>query len=157
MTPVLLLLTVGMADKGDAKYQFQFKKGEDSAEVRSEKDRTVIVVTSKSGIGSMVATLTEGQWGRMVVLRFRHADRGGFQHLEMFHLKTARFLVSGSEKQSGAMELYFLGPDGKQGDLAGKLNVTVQQTGGAMEVTLPAFLLTGSKDVQFEWIDAFRR
>ena len=74
----------------------------------------------------------------------------------MFHLKTGRLEVSGSKGQSGAMELYFVGPDGKQGARAGTLNVTVTERDGALEVTLPAYLLTGSKELALEWIDAYR-
>jgi hypothetical protein len=70
---------------------------------------------------------------------------------------TNRFKVSGSQRQSGEMELHFTGPDGQIGPTAGKLNVKVESRDGALEVTLPAFLLTGSKQVGFSWIDAFRR
>jgi hypothetical protein len=34
--------------------------------------------------------------------------------------------------------------------------VTVQSRAGALEVTLPAHLLAGGKDVSISWIDAYR-
>jgi hypothetical protein len=40
---------------------------------------------------------------------------------------------------------------------AGELDVRVEKRGGAVEVTLPANLLTGSRKVTFEWIQAYLR
>jgi hypothetical protein len=159
MTPALLLATAFVfADKDEAKYQFMLKKAaEDSVEVRTEKTRTVFVITSKSGIGEGIFTLSEGQWPRDVVLRFQSAKNNGFKNLESFHQDTNRLKVCGAQRQSGEMELHFTGPDGKVGDVAGKLNIKVETRDGALEVTLPAFLLTGSKQAGFSWIDAFRR
>ena len=94
---MLSALVSPLADKDEAKYQFMLKKAaEDSAEVRKEKNRTVLVVTSKSGIGSAIVTLTEGQWPRDVVLRLQYAKDRGFTSLESFGLDTNRMRVSGS-------------------------------------------------------------
>lgn len=159
MSPLLIAaaLMVCAADKDEAKVRFMLKKTEDSAEVRKEEKRTVLVMTSKSGIGEAAVTLAEGQWPRDVVLRFQYGKDAGFRNLEAFDLRTNRIQVSGSQRQSGNMELYFLSPGGKAEAIAGRLNVKVEPRGGALEVTLPAHLLTGAKEVTFSWIDAFRR
>jgi hypothetical protein len=159
MSAMFLLATcsLALADKEEAKYQFMLRKGEDAIEERKEKDRTLFVATSKSGIGGVQVTLAEGQWPRTVALRLQYSKDRGFTNLEAFTLQTARLHVSGSLRRSGDMELYFLGPDGKPGDLAGKAKVTVENKDGGLIVTLPAFLLTGARDARFEWIDAYRR
>jgi hypothetical protein len=104
----------------------------------------------------MKVLLTEGRWPRDVVLRMQYDKARGFAMLESFGLKTARLSVDGSQRASGAMEFYFLSPEGKAEAPAGKVNVKVEARGGALEVTLPAHLLTGVKEVTFDWIDAFR-
>jgi hypothetical protein len=154
---ILAALMFNMADKDEPKYHFTLKKADDTVEVRKEEKRTVFVVTSKSGIGDMKALLTEGSWPRDVVLRFVYDKARGFTMLESFGLQTSRISVDGSLRTSGAMELYFLSPEGKAEGAAGKVNVKVEARAGALEVTLPAHLLTGTKEVRFSWIDAFRQ
>ncbi len=156
-TLMLALLTLGAADTDEPKLKFQPRKPEDSAEVRKEKDRTVFVVTSKSGIGGVLIELDQGKWPRDVTLRMTYGKERGFQMLESFSLETNRIKVSGSKGASGKMPFGFVGPDGKSEMTAGHLNVTVKEREGALEVTLPAHLLTGAKEVKVEWIDAFRR
>ncbi len=159
MSPTLILATLvfTVADKDEAKYQFALKKAEDAVEIRKEEKRTVIAVTSKSGIGEVKVTLTEGRWPRDVVLRLQYAKDRGFSTLEGFGLRTSRLSVDGSLRTSGSMELYFLSPEGKAETVAGKVNVKVEVRDGALEVTLPAHLLTGAKEVNFHWIDAYRQ
>jgi hypothetical protein len=158
MSPVLILagLSILMADKNEAKYQATLKKPGDSIEFRKEVKRTLFVITSKMGIGEGVVTLTEGRWPRDVVLRLQYDKERGFTMMEGFALRTQRIQITGSLRESGKMELTFLSSDGKAEGAAGHVNVTVQSRSGALEVTLPAHLLAGAKDVSISWIDAYR-
>lgn len=153
---ILMTLAFSLTGKDEAKYQFALKKPKDAVAERKEEKRTVFVVTSKSGIGGVTVTLADGRWPRDVVLRLQYAKDRGFSSLESFGLQTSRLSVDGSLRTSGRMELYFLSPEGKAEAAAGKVNVKVESRDGALEVTLPAHLLTGAKEVSFNWIDAFR-
>jgi hypothetical protein len=154
---LVFALTLLLADGDEPKYAFALKKPQDSMEARKEEKRTGLVITSQSGIGEGGVLLTEGRWPRDIVLRFQYDKTRGFKMLESFTLTTNRIHVSGSQRTSGKMALYFLSPEGKPGDVAGQVNVTVAEKDGALELTLPAHLLTGAKEVRLKWIDAFRR
>ena len=153
---ILTSLVFSLADD-EPKYQFALRKAQDAIEVKKDEKRTLFIITSQTGIGDGSVTLTEGRWPRDIVLRLRYDKERGFNMLESFTLATERFQVSGSQRTSGKMELYFLSPEGKAEALTGHVNVIVQERAGALEVTLPAHLLAGTKAVKFGWIDAFRR
>jgi hypothetical protein len=146
-----------LADGDEPKYAFALKKPQDSMEIRKDDKRTVLVITSQSGIGEGGVLLTEGRWPRDIVLRLQYDKKRGFKMLESFGLTTNRIAVSGSQRTSGKMALSFLSPDGKPEGVAGQVNVAVAEKEGALELTLPAHLLTGAKEVRLNWIDAFRR
>src|SRR5438067_2455769 len=156
-TALVFAVALLVADKDEPKYQFTLKKPQDSIEARKDEKRTVFVVTSQSGIGEGTIALTEGRWPRDIVLRLQYDKERGFKMLESFGLTTNRIWVSGSQRTSGKMALYFLSPEGKPGDVAGQVNVTVAEKAGALELTLPAHLLGGAKEVRLKWIDAFRQ
>jgi hypothetical protein len=139
------------------------QKATDSVVARKEKDRTVFVVTSPSGIGDATIVLAGGEWPENVTLRFLYAKKG-FHWLEDIRLNTDRVVVPGAEKMSGRMPFCFAGPDAKLDviqpggrEAAGFLDVRVHQTKEAMGVTLPAHMLRGSAKLRLAWIDAYRR
>jgi hypothetical protein len=153
-----MLTAAGAARAADPAYEFALKKADDSITAAKDGDTVVFTITGKSGIGSGTVTLKEGQWAKVVVLRFQHGKGQPFKGLEDFHLTTARFKVDGSQRKSKAMPFSLAGDDGKFADgPAGTLNVVVEETKDGLEVRLPTNLLAGSKTVELGWIDFFRK
>lgn len=161
-------LVVGQPDREAKEPTYkvvEVRKAADSVVARAEKDRTVFVVTSESGIGGATITLAGGEWPENVTLRFRYAKGQGFHWLEDIRLSTDRVVVAGAQKMSGRMPFCFAGPDSDKRDViqpggreaAGLLDVRVRHAGEAMDVTLPAHMLRGSTRLRVAWIDAFRR
>lgn len=140
------------------------QKKKDSVVAQKEKDRTVFVVTSESGIGDATIVLASGEWPENITLRFQYSKGEGFHWFEGIRLYSDRVVVSGTEKMSGKMPFCFAGPDVTQDviqpggrDAAGLLDVRVRRTDAAMDVTLPAYLLRGSGKLRVSWIDAYRK
>jgi hypothetical protein len=146
-------------------YEFSLKK-EGRIDAAREKERTVFLVTSPRGIGQAGIKLKAGSWPEIVTLRFQYVNEEdkGFANLEQIWITTDRIHTEGSLKASGQFAFLFLDgrrqkpvqmPDDRRA--AGVLRVRVEQRNGAVEVTLPAHLLTGSTQLDLSWIDAFRR
>ncbi|HSQ55400.1 MAG TPA: hypothetical protein VLM40_06615, partial [Gemmata sp.] len=93
-------------------YKFELHKAADSVIVQKEKDRTVFLFTSKSGIGGADIVLARGAWPEKVTLRFRYSEGNAFWTLEDIRLYTDRVLIQGAQKMSGKMPFCFMGPDG---------------------------------------------
>lgn len=143
------------------KIETRLRREGDSLTLRQRDKALQILITSKTGIGSAEIKVTEGSWPRDVTLRFEYAAGlgNGFKMLEGFTLTTDRLRVDGSHKQSGALPVYFPDADGNYGPdwpPAGHLRVTCTPVEGAMELVLPAHLLTGSRRVFISWVDAYR-
>ena len=144
-------------------YKLKLHKDEDSFVARKEKDRTVFVITSKSGIGGVDIDLASGAWPQKVTLRFLYSEGKAFRTLEDFRLYTDRILIQGSQQESGKMPFRFVVADDKFDaiqpggpEAAGLLDVRVHRGEGGLDVTLPANLLMGSGKLRLLWIDAFR-
>lgn len=141
-------------------YEFKLQKPDDSLAVKTDDKRTLLVVTSASGIGNATITLTAGQWPKHIALRFQYPKDRGFDGLEGFSLTTARLQVQ-DKGQPGQtkMPFHLLDGEGKvdpnDAD-AGELNVVVERRRGALEIVLPANLFAGSKAVKLGWIDYYR-
>ena len=142
----------------------EVRKSADSVVARKEKDRTIFVITSKSGIGGADITLANGAWPENVTFRLQYSKDEGFRMLEDIRLYTDRVVVRGSQKTSGRMLFCFASPDEKSDviepgarEAAGLLDVRVDRGMKAMDVTLPAHMLRGSGKLRVTWIDAFRR
>ena len=139
--------------------------GANSVVAQKEKDRTVFVVSSESGIGGATIVLAGGEWPENVTLRFLYSKGKGFHTLEDLRMSTDQVAVAGSQASSGKMPFCFAGPDSDKQDViqpggreaAGLLDVRVRAGKEAMDVTLPAHLLRGSSKLRLAWIDAFRR
>ncbi|MBN9518213.1 hypothetical protein J0H58_06795 [bacterium] len=165
MTPgVLLVVALAGGAAKEPSYKVEVRKAADTVVARTEKDRTVFLVTSESGIGGADITLTGGAWPERVTLRFAYEKGKPFRSLEDIRLRTDRVVVQGAEKQSGRMRFCFVGADGGQdviepggAEPAGYLDVRVRPGADGLDVTLPANLLRGSRQLRLSWIDAFRR
>ena len=74
-------------------YEFKLQKAEDSGAVKTDEKRTLLVVTSASGIGSATVALPSGYWPMRMTLRFEYLKGRGFDLLEGFSMTTARFQI----------------------------------------------------------------
>ena len=81
----------------------EVRKVADSVVAQKEKDRTVFVVTSESGIGGATIVLAGGEWPEKVTLRFLNSEGKAFTTLEDIRLYTDRVLIQGAQAQSGKM------------------------------------------------------
>ena len=162
-------LIVGQPDRGAKEPTYKVVdsysyKGANSVVAEKEKDRTIFVVTSESGIGGATIVLAGGEWPENVTLRFLYSKGKGFHWLEDIRLSTDRVVVEGAQEVSGRMPFCFAGPDAAQDviepgarEAAGLLDVRVRPGKEAMDVTLPANMLRGSTKLRVAWIDAYRR
>lgn len=168
MAHVLLVAAlIGQPDREARvpKYKIvEVRKAADSVVAQKEKDRTVFVVTSASGIGGATIVLAGGEWPENVTLRFLYSKGKGFHTLEDIRLSTDRVVVQGTQTMSRKMPFCFAGPDNKLDviepggrESAGFLDVRVHHGKEAMDVTLPANMLRGSTKLRVAWIDAYRR
>jgi hypothetical protein len=122
-------------------------------------------VTNPFGIGRAGIKLKAGAWPAHVTLRlqYRAEKGGGFTNLENIEITTDRVHSVGSLRSSGSFDFGFLDEKGRKPAetlgaswSAGKLQVRVAERDGALEVTLPPNLLTGSSRLEVYWIDAYR-
>jgi uncharacterized protein (TIGR03067 family) len=144
----------GPADQKAGEPTYEFSPHKDTRiVVAKDKDRTVFVVTSPSGIGQAGVELKAGQWPANITLRFRYSKEkgGGFTNLEHIRMTTDRLYTEGSLGSSGQFPFGFLDGKGHKpfevlGDrwAAGKLKVVVERRGGTLDVSLPPHVLTGS-------------
>jgi hypothetical protein len=141
-------------------FDFKFRKPADSIAVVKQAKRTLLVVTSASGIGDATITLKAGQWPDDIAVRFQYGKDKGFDNLEQIEITTDRVHARGSKKLSEKFPFVFL--DAKRNtapierEPSGVLNVRVTVRDGAIEVSLPTYLLIGSGEVRLHWTDAFR-
>lgn len=153
----LALAAVGLA--AEPKYQFALKRKDDTIEVVRQKEATLFVITSPSGIGSVTIDRSEGPWPAEVTLRFQRAPGDGLKALENFELVSGRMKLLGTNKDSGSLRFFLADADGKfpPGDdkPTGTVNATFSLTPAALDVRLPAHLLSGDR-VQIRWIDFYR-
>jgi hypothetical protein len=159
---VYLMGTPLLAEEPEFRYQLT-KNAADSITVEREKDAAVFTVKSASGIGAGSILLQAGDWPKQVSIRFQ-----GFTNLEWLFLDTERLHIEGSLKESGRFGFCFR--DAEQSyvriepgsepwcrQAAGILKITAKEVDGSIVVTFPTAFLTGSKKLDLDWIDAFRR
>src|SRR5690349_10236581 len=90
---ILLLLlgtSIGFSDEPPA-IDVKLHKPGDTFTLQQESGRTVIVVTSQTGIGRM--TLSSKDWPKDVTIRLRYAQPKPFKTLEGFEMTTSRMQV----------------------------------------------------------------
>ena len=126
-----LILLAADAPTTSPAYRFDVTKPADALTVREEKDRTVFLITSPSGIGSATITPTAGQWPTRAVVRFLYTADRGFQRLEGIDATTNR------QERAVPLEKAALHD-------------------GAMELPLSPELLNGATHVKLSWVDAYR-
>jgi hypothetical protein len=171
MRSCIALLVLGglavAADKQPGKFKITTRKADDAVEVKSDGDRTVLVVNSPSGISRAVVERVDDQWPAVVVLRLHlkglenftaangkvtlHAAVSGQDgKLKVRRWKDGKEDAGLDEKSPFWMGLRVLGGDGKPAE---KLPLT----DGYFEMTLPKAFFEGSpKSITLNWIDFYR-
>lgn len=153
-------------DEPPAKFTIKTKKKDDAVEVRADKERTLFVVKSPSGIGRAVLERADDRWPDTVVVRLHLSG------LESFGVSNGKVAVNAAVSSRGAgrarvwrdgdekapldakseywMEIRLVGADGKPAD-------GVPLKGGYFEMTLPKALFEGNpKSLTLDWIDFYR-
>ena len=128
---LLLACLAADAPTSSPSYRFDVTKPADSVTVREEKDRTVFLITSPSGIGSVTITPTAGQWPTRAVVRFLYTADRGFQRLEGIDATTNRQDRPVPQEKAALHD-------------------------GAIELPLSPELLKDATHVKLSWVDAYR-
>lgn len=159
------LILIGLAassmvfeEKSAPTFKIQCRKANDSVTVVEEKERMLLKVNSEMGIGTATIDLKSGEWPATVTFQFRYPDHG-FKYLSSFELSNGRMKLSGSVDEADKMPLRIADADGKfdyRAEPAGHLTLHAEKKDTGIEVTLPANLLIGSKQIQIQWIDLYR-
>ena len=140
--------------------QFQLHKPGDTAVILQEAGRTVIVVTSKSGIGQITLTSKDGHWPKDVTLRLHYADGHPFKTLEGFEATSSRMQVRSASRESGKTPFFLADEDGKysRDDLnpSGWLKLEFKPHGDDLDVIFPEHLWRDEKKLHIQWIDFYR-
>lgn len=166
--PGLVEFTADLAE-GDEKtsYKITTRKKEDTVGIHTEKDRTVLVVGSPSGIGQADIERLEANWPRVVVLRLH------LKGLESFRASNGTIRLDASVSVHEGKPRVRLWKDGKEESPLDEKNqfwtdiriVNRDSTpakgiplkDGYFEITLPkAFFEGNPKSITLNWIDFYR-
>lgn len=130
-----------------------------------DADRTVLVITSETGIGGLALSSKDGRWPKDVTLRLRYHRpgphrTGPFKTLEGFEMSAGRILVKGSSRQSGRVPFFLAGADGKfprdDASPAGWLKLEFKSNGDDLDLIVPSNLWHETNEVRVKWIDFYR-
>lgn len=146
-------------------FKITTKKKDDSVEVRADKDKTVFVVKSPSGISQAVIERQEDNWPKLVVLRLH------LKGLESFRASNGKVRLDAAvSSQGGKVRIWKDGNENAPLDAKSPLWTDIRIIGGDgkpakvlplkdgyFEVTLPKTFFEGSpKSITVNWIDFFR-
>lgn len=133
-------------------------KDGDRYAIQQETGRTVIVVTTETGIGRM--TVSSKNWPKEVTIRLRYAQTKAFKTLEGFDMTTSRLQVRCNSGDSGKVPFFLATDDGQylrdDTNPSGWLKLEFKPHGDDLDVVFPSYLWRGEKDVQIQWIDFYR-
>jgi hypothetical protein len=158
MAVALVIGSAAAEEKSAPTFKIQCRKANDSVTVVPEKERMLLKVNSEMGIGTATIELKSGEWPATVTFQFRYPDHG-FKYLSSFELSNGRMKLSGSVDEADKMPLRLADAEGKfdyKAEPAGHLTFHAEKKDTGIEVTLPANLLIGSKQIQLQWIDLYR-
>lgn len=135
------------------------KRPGDSATVTDEDGRTVLTVTSETGIGQMTLS-PKGRWPGNLTLRLRYRNEKPFKTLEGFDMTTSRMQIRTNSAQSGKTPFFLSDERGAfpRDDLepSGWLKLEIKPNGDALDLRFPSNLLNDEKNVRLQWIDFYR-
>jgi hypothetical protein len=158
---VLLTLVCRIAAAAEpSSIEIQLQKPGDTAVIREDAGRTVIVVASETGIGQMTLTSKEGDWPKDVTLRLRYSNGRPFTTLEGFEATASRLQIRSNSRASGRVPFFLADEAGKfsRDDLnpSGWLKLDFKPNGNDLDVIFPSHLWRGEKKLHLQWIDYYR-
>ena len=167
----LIFLVVGLlpalAFDEPAKFKITTKKKDDTVQVRADKDKTVFIVKSPSGISQAEIERLEENWPKLVVLRLH------LKGLERFRASNGKVrLDAAMSNQDGKVKVR-LWKDGKEDapldkkspfwmeirmvGVDGKPAKAIPLKDGYFEMALPKAFFEGQpKSITVNWIDFYR-
>jgi len=154
-----LFLCLGGVCADKPVFETKLTRAGDRSEVVVAEETAIFTVASGSGIGGATITLKKGAWPKQVVFRLRYRDGRGFPALEGFTLATPRLFADGSWKETGKLPFRFTDDKGAvdlKAPHAGTLDITMTPGDAYLEIILPAYLLTGSRECEVQWVDFYR-
>ena len=141
-------------------FEVQLQKPGDTAVIREEDGRTVIAVTSKTGIGQLTLTSKDGRWPKDVTLRLHYPDARPFKILEGFEMTSSRMQVRSGSRASGKTPFFLVDDDGRfsRDDLnpSGWLKLEFKPHEDDLDVIFPSHLWRDEKKLHIQWIDYYR-
>ncbi len=145
-------------DKTGPKFTFKTKKKDDEIKAKTEKDRGVFRITSKSGISAGEITLTEGSWPKHIVLHFAEWSR----HFEGFGADNGTIKLNGRLRAGEDKSVWYHDRNGNEVQDKNKSAFTVtterKQDDELIVVVLPPdYCAKDAKSLKLFWIDAYRR
>jgi hypothetical protein len=163
----MLLLALVTANGDPPRLKITTKKQDDTVEVRSDKDRTLVVVRSPSGISQAIIERQDVNWPKVVVLRLH------LKGLENFRVSSGKVRLDGAVSIQEGKPKVRLWRDGKKDapvDEKSPLRTETRIVGGDgkparelplkdgyFEFTLPrAFFEGNPKAITVQWIDFYR-
>jgi hypothetical protein len=153
---VLTGLTSSAAEPISLKVQLEFPA--DKATITEEEGRTVITVTSASGIGRMTLSAKE-RWPKDVTLRLRYAGDHPFKTLEGFNVTSSRMQIRATTGDSNKARFFLADDNGKFNDdlnPTGWLKIEFKPHGDDLDIIFPSSLWRDEKEVRVQWIDFYR-
>ncbi|HEY4262073.1 MAG TPA: hypothetical protein VGM98_18025 [Schlesneria sp.] len=137
----------------------QLESPADKATITEEEGRTVITVTSATGIGRMTLS-TKDRWPKDITLRLRYAGNQPFKTLEGFDVTSSRMQVRTSSCDGNKTRFFLADDDGKfsRDDVnpTGWLKIEFKPHGDDLDIVFPSSLWRDEKEVRFQWIDFYR-
>jgi hypothetical protein len=150
-------LPLRAADPAPLRLQLEFPA--DKATITEEEGRTVITVTSASGIGRMTLSAKE-RWPKDVTLRLRYAGGHPFKTLEGFDVTSSRMQIRAGTADTNKARFFLADDDGKfsRDDLnpTGWLKIEFKPHGDDLDIIFPSSLWRDEKEVRVQWIDFYR-
>jgi hypothetical protein len=164
----LLLAIAAVATADDPpRFKFTTKKPDDTVEIRADKDKTMFVVKSPSGISQAVIERQDDAWPKTIILRLHLKDLESFKVTNgKMRLDAAVGIQDGKpkvrqwkdgkedapldEKNPYWSEVRIVGGDGKPAK-------ALPLKDGYFEVVVPRVILEGNpKTITVAWIDFYR-
>lgn len=147
--PAIFLLALAAGD-----FTISTLKKEDTVEARAEKDMTVFVVKSPSGIGQAGIERTGEKWPKAVTLRL-HLK--GLESFQVSNGKDTLHVAVSVQDKKPKVRLWKNDKENAELDRKSPFWMDVAGKDGAFEMRLPAaFFESNPKSITLKWIDYYR-
>lgn len=137
----------------------QLESPADKVVITEEEGRTIVTVTSASGIGRMTLSAKD-RWPKEITLRLRYAHGKPLKTLEGFEATSSRLQIRSNSGESNKARFFLADDEGKfsRDDVnpSGWLKQEYKPHGDDLDIVFPASLWRDEKEVRFQWIDFYR-